>query len=238
MVNFTVSTTILVSTITSFVIPIVTIVPTSAVVTIITYIPTSALVLTSVFISSTIISTKRYTNSTTSEREVNVSPFHARLLVYLLFAMYRCFNAWLVSFTHGERLEKISYTVFFIVFVVDIVLSCIANILFDLSFVNNLTAPVIWGQHLNIGTDVVTLFGVIIQFSLIAKKTHWTRGHSVRGGGTPNRALWVNDCRTFILSILILSLPYFGHLSSIATIFTSSLTAFAKFGGRYIGKVC
>jgi hypothetical protein len=146
-----------------------------------------------------------YTNSTTSEHKVSISLFHARLLVYLLFAMYRCFNARLVCFTHCERLEKISYTMFFIVSIVDVVLSCIANIRSNLSFVDDLTTPVIWGQRLNIDADVVALFGVMTQFSLIAKKTHWTRRYSVRGGGTPNRALWVNDCHTFILSILILS---------------------------------
>jgi hypothetical protein len=191
MVTITISTTILVSiiftSITSFIVPTVTTVLTSAVVTITTRIPTSTLVPTSLFIPSTITSTSVIPIPTTSEYEVNVFPFHAHLLVYLLSAMYSCFNAWLVWFTHRDRFDKISYMVFFIVSIVNIILSGIVTVLSGLSFDGDLTAQVIWGQHFNIGTDVVTLFRAILRFSLVGTKTRWTMRYSVRRSGTPDR---------------------------------------------------
>lgn len=126
---------------------------------------------------------------------------------------------------------------FFIVSIINIVLSGIATILSDLSFDGDLTAQAIWGQHFNIGTDLVTLVGSIVQFCLVGKKTEWTRRHSIDRGRSQNRALWFHDCRAFILSILVLSLSILGILSSIASTYTPSETHFAKIGGWYVGMI-
>ena len=53
-----------------------------------------------------------------------------------------------------------------------------------------------------------------------------------------DKARWVIDMRCFVLSILIAALALMGFLSSLASTFGLSRTAFGHIGGWYVGFVC
>lgn len=72
----------------------------------------------------------------------------------------------------------------------------------------------------------------------LQKETHWATRHTIHGGSTENRALWIRDCRAFLISILVLVLSLLGFLSSLPSIYTLSQTNFSKIDGWYVGLVC
>lgn len=127
---------------------------------------------------------------------------------------------------------------FFVFSLSNIVISGIATILSTLSFDGNLVRKNIWGAHFNVTTDIVSAFGAVVGFSLVARETRWTTRHTNRGGSTEHRALWIRDCRAFLVSILILVLSVLGFLSSLSSIYSLSKTNFGKIDGWYVGLVC
>ena len=127
---------------------------------------------------------------------------------------------------------------FFLFSLFNIIISGVATILSSLSFNGKLVEKNIWGAHFNVTTDIVSAFGAGVGFGLAAKETHWTTRHTIRGGSTANRALWIRDCRTFLISILVLVLSLLGFLSSLSSIYSLSETKFSKIDGWYVGLIC
>jgi hypothetical protein len=241
MVLVTASSTALVSelvtSISSVLVPTITTVPTITLVTITTQISTSHVVSTYIYVPSTIISVNVHPTPTTYVHDIDVFPLHSRLLAYFLFVLYGLFYAWFLGFTHVGVYNKATYAGFFMFSVINIIISGVATILSALPFDGNISAKVIWGEHFNVGSDVVTVMASIINVWAIGVETKWTRRHTAGAGGTADAARRLKDCRSLLLSVLVLVLAALGLLSSIASLYNASDTNFAKLGGWYVGMI-
>jgi hypothetical protein len=193
---------------------------------------------TSILASSTIISTIATTIPTRVEYDVDILPRHAAVLLYVISVLYGVIYGCLTWFSHRGSFKRKLYFVFFVFSVFNITISGIATILSIVSFDGKPVEKNIWGAHFNITTDIVSAIGALVGFGLVAKETHWTTRYTIRGGSTENRALWISDCRIFIISILVLVLSLLGFLSSLSSIYNLSKTDFSKIGGWYVGFVC
>jgi len=117
------------------------------------------------------------------------------------------------------------------------IISGVATILSALSFDGDITAKVTWGEHFNVGTDVITVLESITNVWAIGVGTKWTRRHTAGAGGTADAALRLKDYRSLFLSVFALVFAVLGFMSSIASLYDVSDTNFAKIGGWYVGMI-